>query len=48
MRVDRRGDAGRRDHRSVGHYRVTPGTIRRPMWEDSDRLVGKKVATTAA
>jgi branched-chain amino acid aminotransferase len=32
----------------VGHYRFTPGTICRLMWEDYDRLVGKKVAATAA
>jgi branched-chain amino acid aminotransferase len=31
-----------------GHYRFTPGTICRLMWEDYDRLVGKKVAATAA
>jgi len=33
---------------SVGHYRFTPGTICRLMWEDYDRLVGKRVAATAA
>ena len=33
---------------AVGHYRFTPGTICRLMWEDDDRLVGKKVAATAA
>jgi branched-chain amino acid aminotransferase len=33
---------------NVGHYRFTPGTICRLMWEDYDRLVGKKVAATAA
>jgi len=31
-----------------GHYRFTPGTICRLMWEDCDRAVGKKVAATAA
>ena len=31
-----------------GHYRFTPGTICRLMWEDYDRAVGKKVAATAA
>jgi branched-chain amino acid aminotransferase len=31
-----------------GHYRFTPGTICRLMWEDYDRTVGKKVAATAA
>jgi branched-chain amino acid aminotransferase len=31
-----------------GHYRFIPGTICRLMWEDYDRLVGKKVAATAA
>ena len=31
-----------------GHYRFTPSTICRVMWEDYDRLVGKKVAATAA
>ncbi|MGH7065862.1 MAG: branched-chain amino acid aminotransferase, partial [Stellaceae bacterium] len=30
-----------------GHYRFTPGTICRLMWEDYDRRVGKKVATAA-
>jgi branched-chain amino acid aminotransferase len=30
-----------------GHYRFTPGTICRLMWEDYDRVVGKKVATAA-
>jgi branched-chain amino acid aminotransferase len=33
---------------NVGHYRFTPGTICRLMWEDYDRMVGKKVAATAA
>jgi branched-chain amino acid aminotransferase len=33
---------------AVGHYRFTPSTICRLMWEDYDRLVGKKVAATAA
>jgi len=33
---------------SVGHYRFTPGTICRLIWEDYDRLVGKRVAATAA
>src|SRR3979411_266826 len=32
----------------IGNYRFTPGTICRLMWEDYDRLVGKKVAATAA
>jgi branched-chain amino acid aminotransferase len=32
----------------VGHYRFTPGTICRLMWEDYDRAVGKQVATSAA
>src|SRR5712671_5687205 len=32
----------------LGHYRFTPGTICRLMWEDYDRLVGKKVGATAA
>src|SRR5215472_6856020 len=31
-----------------GHYRFTPSTICRVMWEDYDRTVGKKVAATAA
>ena len=31
-----------------GHYRFTPGTICRLMWEDYDRAVGKKVVATAA
>jgi len=31
----------------VGHYRFTPGTICRLMWEDFDRTVGKQVATAA-
>ena len=31
-----------------GHYRFTPGTICRLMWEDYDGAVGKKVAATAA
>jgi branched-chain amino acid aminotransferase len=31
-----------------GQYRFTPGTICRLMWEDYDRIVGKKVAATAA
>ena len=30
-----------------GHYRFTPSTICRLMWEDYDRVVGKKVATAA-
>jgi branched-chain amino acid aminotransferase len=30
-----------------GHYRFTPGTICRLMWEDYDRAVGKKVASAA-
>ncbi|MBV8739484.1 MAG: branched-chain amino acid aminotransferase [Alphaproteobacteria bacterium] len=30
-----------------GHYRFTPSTICRLMWEDYDRIVGKKVATAA-
>jgi branched-chain amino acid aminotransferase len=30
-----------------GHYRFTPGTICRLMWEDYDRMVGKQVATAA-
>jgi branched-chain amino acid aminotransferase len=30
-----------------GHYRFTPGTICRLMWEDYDRKVGKQVATAA-
>jgi hypothetical protein len=33
---------------TVGHYRFTPGTICRLMWEDYDRLVGKQVAASAA
>ena len=33
---------------TVGHYRFTPGTICRLMWEDYDRAVGKQVATSAA
>jgi hypothetical protein len=33
---------------SVGHYRFTPGTICRLMWEDYDRAVGKQVASAAA
>ena len=31
---------------AVGHYRFTPGTICRLIWEDYDRLVGKKVAAS--
>jgi branched-chain amino acid aminotransferase len=31
-----------------GQYRFTPGTICRLMWEDYDRVVGKKIAATAA
>ena len=31
-----------------GHYRFTPGTICRLMWEDYDRTVGKTVAASAA
>ncbi len=31
-----------------GHYRFTPGTICQLMWEDYDRVVGKKVAASAA
>ena len=30
-----------------GHYRFTPGTICRLMWEDYDRTVGKQVASAA-
>jgi branched-chain amino acid aminotransferase len=30
-----------------GHYRFTPGTICRLMWEDYDRMVGKRVASAA-
>jgi branched-chain amino acid aminotransferase len=30
-----------------GHYRFTPGTICRLMWEDYDRIVGKQVASAA-
>ena len=30
-----------------GHYRFTPGTICRLMWEDYDRKVGKQVASAA-
>jgi branched-chain amino acid aminotransferase len=33
---------------TVGHYRFTPGTICRLMWEDFDRLVGKQPAASAA
>jgi branched-chain amino acid aminotransferase len=33
---------------TVGHYRFTPGTICRLMWEDYDRAVGKQVASAAA
>ena len=32
---------------AVGHYRFTPGTICRLMWEDYDRTVGKQVAAAA-
>ena len=31
-----------------GHYRFTPGTISKLMWEDYDRAVGKNVAASAA
>ena len=31
-----------------GHYRFTPGTICRLMWEDYDRAVGKKTAAVAS
>ena len=30
-----------------GHYRFTPGTICRLMWEDYDHMVGKQVASAA-
>jgi branched-chain amino acid aminotransferase len=30
-----------------GHYKFTPGTICRLMWEDYDRIVGKQVASAA-
>ena len=30
-----------------GHYRFTPGTFCRLMWEDYDRKVGKRVASAA-
>jgi branched-chain amino acid aminotransferase len=30
-----------------GHYRFTPGTICRLMWEDYDRAVGKQVTAAA-
>jgi branched-chain amino acid aminotransferase len=30
-----------------GHYRFTPGTFCRLMWEDYDRMVGKRVASAA-
>jgi branched-chain amino acid aminotransferase len=33
---------------TVGHYRFTPGTICRLMWEDYDRAVGKQVESAAA
>jgi branched-chain amino acid aminotransferase len=33
---------------SVGHYRFTPSTLCRLMWEDFDRLVGKKLTANAA
>ena len=33
---------------AVGHYRFTPGTICRLMWEDYDRIVGKQAAASAA
>ena len=38
---------GEIDRRAIGHYRFTPGTICRLMWEDYDRTVGKKVASAA-
>jgi branched-subunit amino acid aminotransferase/4-amino-4-deoxychorismate lyase len=31
-----------------GNYRFTPSTICRLMWEDYDRLVGKKIEAAAA
>jgi len=32
----------------IGHYRFTPGAICRLMWEDYDRITGKKVDKAAA
>jgi branched-chain amino acid aminotransferase len=32
----------------IGHYRFTPGTVCRLMWEDYDRITGKKVEKAAA
>ena len=32
---------------AIGHYRFTPSTICRLMWEDYDRRVGKRVASAA-
>jgi branched-chain amino acid aminotransferase len=33
---------------AIGHYRFTPGTVCRLMWEDYDRITGKKVDKAAA
>ena len=33
---------------AIGHYRFTPSTICRLMWEDYDRITGKKVDRAAA
>ena len=33
---------------AIGHYRFTPSTICRLMWEDYDRATGKKVDKAAA
>ncbi len=33
---------------AIGHYRFTPSTICRLMWEDFDRLVGKQQAAASA
>ncbi|HEU0218704.1 MAG TPA: branched-chain amino acid aminotransferase [Stellaceae bacterium] len=32
----------------IGHYRFTPGTVCKLMWEDYDRITGKKVDKAAA
>jgi branched-chain amino acid aminotransferase len=33
---------------AIGHYRFTPGTVCKLMWEDYDRITGKKVDKAAA
>ena len=47
-RRDRGDNPGRRDRRAIGHYRVTPGAICRPMSEDYHQATGKNVKAAAA